>query len=156
MRRKEKYGARLYRSRFQQKRWLLTRLFTRICIWSGAKLLISCRSWRCCKTNIHSRKSASVKPRTSKNSFLKYFQKLLCSKKLEDCLLKLNFEVWAVQKLESNVGKSPETIHTTKKSEKYINILDLVKNLPTIIVFTCKIRVDTAENEPLKVWRLFK
>ena len=54
------------------------------------------------------------------------------------------------------MGKSPETIHTTKKSEKYVNIVDLVKNLPTIIVFTCKIGVDTDENEPLKVWRLFK
>ena len=48
-----------------------------------------------------------------------------------------NFEVWAVQ--------------------KYADLVDLVKSFPTSIYYLlAKIGVDTAENEPLKVWRKFQ
>ena len=38
--------------------------------------------------------------------------------------------------------------------QKSVNLVDLVKSFHTsILLLTCKIGFDTAENEPLKVWR---
>ena len=43
-----------------------------------------------------------------------------------------------------------------KKKEKYVNLVDLVKSFPASYsneYLLAKVGVDTAENEPLKVWR---
>ena len=37
--------------------------------------------------------------------------------------------------------------------QKHVNLVDLVKSFPTNIYLLAKIDVDTAENEPLTVWR---
>ena len=68
-----------------------------------------------------------------------------------------NFEIWAVQKYVYIFIISFSTSVLFSKRRINVNLADLVKSFLTRMYYylLAKIGFDTAENEPLKVWRWF-